>query len=142
MPARSIGVPILVLLLASPLAAALPLPVPVGTVSLAVPGSWLSNYVPPAAAATVGGALTLINLDIQYHDFVADQAYGPDSQPWCVTFRAGSCPLFWSPLIATGETTSVLGLENLVAGQVYQYYCTIHPPMRGSLVALPALPVS
>jgi plastocyanin len=87
----------------------------------------------------VGGSLTLVNADLMKHNVVADGAYGSDDQPWCTNYEDGVCPLFWSALIGTGATTQVLGLGEIEAGRTYEFYCTIHPSMKGTLVALPGL---
>lgn len=75
----------------------------------------------------------------------------PDpTQPWTtgptnpLSIQAGLCPLFWSDLISPGyngkATAPVLGLENLVAGTIYDFYCSIHQNMKAKLVALPGSP--
>ena len=45
--------------------------------------------------------------------------------------------MFWSKLIGLGVTTRVLGLRALKPGTVYTFYCTLHPGMKGKLVAMP-----
>jgi hypothetical protein len=42
-------------------------------------------------------------------------------------------PLFNTPLIGLGQTARVRGLENVVSGQTYGFFCTLHPGMRGQL---------
>lgn len=140
MAARSVPGVFLAVLIAAPLALALPLPALPLPLVLALPGAWLTNYATPVAAAAEGGSLTFVNLDLMTHNVVAFNAYGPDSQPWCYLFIAGQCPLFWSRIVGFGEQVEVQGLENLAPGSVYSYYCSPHPSMRGTLVALPAVP--
>lgn len=106
--------------------------------AVAGPGAWVSTYATPALAAEPGGALTFVNADLMRHDLVARGAYGPDSQPWCRNFLPGRCPLFWTPLLALGQESPVLGLEKLAPLGVYEFTCTIHPGMTGRLAALPA----
>lgn len=109
-----------------------------GPIVLAGPGAWTTNYATPGVAAQVGGSLLFVNGDIMRHDVVAYNAFGSDSAPWCAgAYAPGRCPLFWSALMGSGESTPVLGLENLVAGRTYTYYCSIHAGMHGTLVALP-----
>ena len=50
----------------------------------------------------------------------------------------GACPAFWSDWADLGETVTVLGLDQLAPGATYAFYCSIHPQMQGTLVALPA----
>lgn len=141
MAARSVpGVVLAALLTAAPLALALPVPAPPLPLVVALPGAWLTNYATPAAVATEGGTLTFVNLDLMTHNVVAFNAYGPGDQPWCINYVAGQCPLFWSRIIGFGEQVEVQGLDNIVPGSVYSYYCAPHPAMRGTLVALPAVP--
>ncbi|MBW3657927.1 MAG: PQQ-binding-like beta-propeller repeat protein [Actinobacteria bacterium] len=110
--------------------------VPAGTVIAAHPSSFASGYTTRAAVVPVGGELTFVNGDLAPHDVVAFSADGSDDQPWCGPFKSGDCPLFWSELIGLGESTPVLGTDHLTAGQTYDWYCTIHPSMRGTLVAV------
>ncbi|HET7482933.1 MAG TPA: hypothetical protein VFK89_08740, partial [Actinomycetota bacterium] len=53
---------------------------------------------------------------------------------WCSAYPKGSCPLFWSPSIGTGESTEVQGLQVLKSGEQYPFYCSIHPGMKGTIV--------
>lgn len=119
-----------------------------GAVVFSGPGSYLTTYTTVVAAAHKGGPLTFVNADPQLHDVVAgapgNNTIGPD-RPWCndlfgseATFAPGTCPLFWSLLIGIAETTKVWGTESLEPGVLYDFYCSIHPLMRGKLVALPA----
>jgi plastocyanin len=68
-----------------------------------------------------GGPLQFINLDVVQHDVVADRA-GPDGRP-----------LFRTPLIGTGQSAAVEGLDRVESGQSYPFYCSLHPGMRGTL---------
>lgn len=102
-----------------------------GTVITAAPGGFSAGYTPPAMVAQVSGLLTFVNADIQQHDVVSVQS-GP------LTDDSGVKRLFASHLIPAGRTSVVLGLENVVAGTVYDFTCSIHPNMKGKLVALPA----
>lgn len=123
----------LALALLAPLAvAALP-----GSPILAQAGAWVTNYATPVAAVPVGGALTFANTDLFKHDVVS-HAFGADDRPWCAGRPAGRCPLFWTPLVGTGGTTLVQGLDRIEPTQTYTFYCTLHAPMEGTLVALPA----
>lgn len=106
-------------------------------VVVAAPGAWLTTYATPLVALPPGSNLTFHNADVMRHDVVSE-AYGPDTQPWCGSFREGQCPLFWTPLIGLGKQAAVLGLENLAPGTVYWYYCTTHPPMVGAIAAVGA----
>ena len=106
-----------------------------GTVAAAGPEATIVGYATPVITAQPGGQLTFANFDLPSHDVVAYKAYGSDTQPWCGGFLPGKCPLFWSELAGTGQTVGVEGLENLVVGRTYEFYCSIHPGMRGTLIA-------
>jgi hypothetical protein len=81
-----------------------------------------------------------VNLDIASHDVRSDDP-GPDTQPWCtqLNFPAGRCPLFFTGLIGLGQTTPVLGLENLEPGRNYDFHCSLHSWMKGTLVVPPSV---
>lgn len=141
-----------------------------GPIVAAGPGAYLfvGTYTTPVAAAQVGGELTFVNGDIALHDVVARDDFAPAQCPtepgicgedvpeWCLPpkpdepwttsllnplpFAAGKCPLFATPLIGTAVTAPVEGLWFLEAGRTYRFYCTLHPWMLGTLVALPAGP--
>lgn len=101
------------------------------------PAAQFYGYASPVLAVDPTGTLTLLNVDISLHDIVAEQDMGSDDRPWCDAFEPGSCPLFWSPLVGLGERSEVQGLELLEPGRTYPFVCSIHPVMRGTLVALP-----
>ena len=120
-----------------------------GTAIVAHPGAISTGYTTPVMVVQAGGELTFVNGDIAQHDVVADE-YGPDTSDWCGPldpdrpedpntnprmFQLGRCPLFWSPLVPLGATTPVYGMENLAAGQSYEFFCSIHANMRGTIVA-------
>lgn len=126
------------LVAAAPPAATTDEPLPPYVVAAAWQGG--VGYVNEVVAVRVGGPLTLLNLDVFRHDVVSAVA-GPSDQSWCGRF-AGACPLFASDLVSAlpttgGPATRVRGLENLVAGESYAFYCSIHADMQGLLVALP-----
>jgi hypothetical protein len=100
------------------------------------------------------------------HDVATDGFGGPRKQPWCEgqddedkkprtkkskkgkkqRSKKGEhdhhhghgreCPVFWSALAGTGETSDVLGLENLKPGTSYSFLCTKHHNMKGTLIAI------
>ena len=117
------------------------MPAPAGAVVVAaVPGSASATYGTPVAVTTVGGSLTFVNGDIAPHDVVAYEDYlskkVAKKTAWCKFFPKTECPIFWSESVGTGAFTAVLGLENTESGQQYEYFCSIHPRMRGTLVTL------
>jgi plastocyanin len=109
-------------------------------VILAVPGSFQAGFTPPAATTVVGGPLEFVNTDIQPHNVTAAKDYLPrklaKKAPWCKAYGTKYCPLFTSKTIAQGAT-EILGTEYLTAGKTYQFVCTVHPKMTGTLVVLP-----
>ena len=104
------------------------------------PGAKFSGYASAVVVVQPGAKITYYNIDIEkhnvVHDAIADGVYAKKKQPWCRDFPKKKCPLFWSQLIGLGDTP-VLGLENLEAGKTYSFYCTLHPGMKGRLVAAP-----
>jgi polyvinyl alcohol dehydrogenase (cytochrome) len=112
-----------------------PPPAAAGAVVLTAPGGQYTGYLPPVVTVPVAGELTYSNYDAAPHDVVARTAKGSDDQPWCAGYSPGACPLFWSKLIGLGTSTPVLGTENLVAGESYEFFCTVHTGMRGTLIA-------
>ncbi len=117
-----------------------PLPAVQGAVIASGPGGSSLGYLTPAMVAQPGGELTYLNADIVQHDVVqyptVDGFGGPSNQPWCSRFAKGKCPVFWSDQVGLGASTPILGLENLESGTTYTFYCTIHPNMQGTLVAV------
>jgi plastocyanin len=105
------------------------------------PAGQFYGYATPAMVVQPGGTLSYANFDIVEHDVVHD--VGEDGiankkkDKWCRAFKKGECPLFWSPRASLGETVAVKGLQNLTPGEVYTFFCTLHPGMQGSLVTAP-----
>lgn len=90
----------------------------------------------PVAVAPRGGPLLYVNADLAPHNLVAADAFRSGGRPWCQSYPADGCPLFWSELIGPG-VTPVEGLEDTPPG-TYGFYCEVHPAMRGTLVVLEA----
>jgi polyvinyl alcohol dehydrogenase (cytochrome) len=88
---------------------------------VAAPGAASTSYATPVATTSVGGSLTFANLDLAKHD-VKSVELGPDGGP-----------LFSTPLIDFGETAPITGLDRVSSGKTYEFYCSIHPGMRGNL---------
>ena len=117
----------------------------------AVPGSRAGTYATPVAVVQPGDELTFINLELFPHD-VRSVEMGPDNTSWCRPaepdqprhwirnprqFPIGRCPLLWSlPITMTlgAVETKVYGTENLESGKTVEFYCTVFPSMKGSLV--------
>lgn len=107
------------------------------------PFSYIVGFTDPVIAVPEGSELSFTNADISGHN-VASVEFGPDSNFWCAEqeYLPGRCPLFWSPVIGTGATSPVFGMEQIVAGEIYEFICEPHRSvMVGTLVALPAVPV-
>ena len=115
-------------------------------VVVTVPGSIYFGYLPPVVIVEKGGTLTYSNLDSAEHDFVqdveADGFGGPKKAPWCKKMAASGddhhhshgCPAFYTPLLASGESAPVEGLENVKSGVSYTFFCTKHHNMTGTLI--------
>lgn len=107
------------------------------------PAAKFYGYTTPAMVVEKGGVLTLTNVDLERHDVVHDTETdgfgGPKKMPWCEADEHGHehgdpCPVFWSKLIGLGQTTRVLGLQNVEPGEIYTFYCTLHHGMKGKLI--------
>ena len=96
------------------------------------------GYLTPVMAVEPGGELAYANFDIVQHDVVqdvsADGVANKKKDKWCKNFDKGECPLFWSARAGLGETVQVQGLNNVESGQLYTFFCTLHPGMKGTLV--------
>jgi polyvinyl alcohol dehydrogenase (cytochrome) len=95
---------------------------PASSVIVSGPSAATYGYLTPAMVTTVGGDVSYTNGDIARHDVVATEK-GPDG-----------LPLFRSALAALGETVPVNGLDRVQAGKTYQFYCSLHPGMKGQLI--------
>ena len=107
------------------------------------------GYATPMLVVEKGGELTYANIDVVKHDVVHDvesDGFGTKKKmPWCKEPKSDghghhhehgtACPVFWSDQIGAGETTEVLGLENLKPGTIYTFFCTLHHGMKGTLIA-------
>ncbi|MDQ3962872.1 MAG: plastocyanin/azurin family copper-binding protein [Actinomycetota bacterium] len=109
-------------------------------VAAAGPGSFAAGFATPVVATTVGGTVTFFNSDVAAHNFTAAEDFVSKKRAkkaeWCASYAKGKCPLFWTPTIAAGEQTDVLGLDLVKSGETYAFICSIHPNMRGILVAI------
>lgn len=107
-------------------------------VAVTGPGGFVAGFVPPVVVVAPGEGITYANADIAPHNFVAYDAFLAKKQAkktkWCSGFDAGKCPVFWSQTIGAGQTTEVLGLENVESGKTYGFYCSLHPGMKGTLI--------
>ena len=117
-------------------------------VAVSGPAAKFWGYATPAVIVEKGGDLTYSNVDFERHDFVHDvesDGFGTHKKmPWCKKAKGADghhhdhgagCPVFWSKQIGLGETTEVLGLENLEPGTIYTFFCTLHHGMKGTLIA-------
>ena len=100
------------------------------------------GYLTPVIVIQKGDGITYTNLDLERHnvtqDVSTDGVHGSSKRKWCKLFPGGKCPIFDSPLIGLGQSESVRGLKYVKPGQVYTFYCTLHPGMKGRLIVVPA----
>lgn len=109
-------------------------------VAAAVPGSFVAGWATPVIVTPVGGPVVVGNTDIAPHQLVADGSFLPKKSakkaPWCKSYPAKSCPLFWSDAVSTGQSAQVQGLEFIQSGVQYNFRCGIHANMTGVLVGI------
>jgi len=92
-----------------------------GSTVLAGPGSYATTYWTPIMVVSAGAEqLSFTNLDLQRHD--VDHQASPQ--------------LFQSDLAGLGQTVPVVFNAHLESGQLYPFYCTLHPGMFGQIVAV------
>ena len=108
-------------------------------VAAAGPGSYAAGFLTPVVVVPPDDGLTFANADIAPHNLIATDAFVPKKKAkkvkWCSAYDKGQCPLFWSETITAGQSTEVLGLEAVESGKQYAFYCSLHPGMKGTLVA-------
>lgn len=83
-------------------------------------------FVPDETTLAEGSTLEFTNLDVAPHNVIALRN-GPDGKP-----------AFRTETITAGTTVAVEGLDKLKAG-VYDYTCTLHPEMLGTVYVEPAV---
>ena len=88
---------------------------------MAGPGAASTSYATPVVATQQGGKLSFLNLDTVQHDVNATKN-GRDGRP-----------LFHSKLTGLGETSPVEGVNHVPPG-TYEFFCSVHPGMRGQLI--------
>ena len=104
------------------------------------PGGFAAGFATPVAVAPVGGPLTFVNGDIQPHNVIATSDFLPKKvakkTEWCKNYGKTKCPIFWSATVGLGGQAPVLGLENIESGAQYEFFCSVHPGMKGTLVGI------
>jgi plastocyanin len=83
------------------------------------------RYGTPTVTIAQGESVTFTNHDVDSHNVTAT-ANGPDGKP-----------LFASATISLGQTARADGTQYLASGS-YQFDCTLHPFMKGTLVVTSA----
>lgn len=109
-------------------------------IAAAGPGGFAAGYATPLVIAPAATGVTFINGDIAPHNVIANEDFFKKKEAkkveWCSNYPKKKCPVFWSETASVGETAEVLGIENLVSGQQYSFFCSIHPGMKGTLIAI------
>lgn len=134
------------LVLVVPLALATPAQLETRIVVTAADAVGLSTrggYATPVVVADLDGTLVVSNTDpLAQHDILS-QALANEEETWCARYAGHhACPLFVSPLVpplgldGTVYEASVEGLDNLVPGTAYPFFCSVHHWMSGTLVAI------
>jgi plastocyanin len=90
-----------------------------------------AGYLTPNVSISKGEALTFTNLDVAAHDVISRQTYRPKRKKGKP--RPPARPLFASALIGLGESAEVEGIERVKSGKSYEFYCSLHASMTGTL---------
>lgn len=111
--------------LAAPAAAQ---PLPEGVVNVvAGPQASATNYVTTQVLSSSGTTVSFLNLDTTTHD-VTSRA----TKTVVVKKKKRVVPLFHAPITASGGVSAIPGTEGLAPGS-YDFYCSLHPGMTGTL---------
>lgn len=95
----------------------------VGSTVVAGPGAVYTTYLTPVAVVQASNPkLSFTNLDVAPHD--VDHKPGP-----------GQPALFGNDPIGLGQSAPVNFFGSLQAGTTYDFYCSVHPGMFGTLIA-------
>lgn len=108
-------------------AAAQPLPEGASQVVSGPQGS-ATNYLTPQVVTTAGSVVSFTNLDQTTHDVTSR-----DTRVVVVRKKKKTVPLFSAPITSGGQMSEIPGTEALKAGS-YDFYCSLHPGMTGTLV--------
>lgn len=101
------------------------------------PAAHLTGFGTPVVVVSRSAPLTYVNGDVLFgHNVEASSTYGPGTNYWCPIYPVGECPLFWSPIIGTGQTI-VDGISGTEVGKSYAFRCAPHPWMTGLIVVGP-----
>jgi polyvinyl alcohol dehydrogenase (cytochrome) len=84
------------------------------------PGAATAGYATRTALTRAGRPAEFVNADITAHDVIAKQR-GKNGKP-----------VFRSPLVSAGQISPIAGIDQLDPG-VYDFYCSLHTNMTGSL---------
>lgn len=110
-------------------------PAALDTHAITYQGEGSGEYLVTQLVVDNAGSLTLTNADLRSHDLVAVDD-GPDDKAWCVRYANRGCPLFASPLVGLGGQAQVQGIEGLESLGSYEFYCSIHPWMTGTITVI------
>lgn len=107
-------------------------------VAAAGPGAFAAGYATRVVVTPAGGPVTFVNGDAADHTLTAADAKLPKRvakrTKRCRGYSPRSCPLFTTPVVASGESAEVEGLNRVKAGRQYDFVCQIHGSMTGTLV--------
>jgi plastocyanin len=109
-------------------------------VGVAIPGSEAAGFGTPVVVVPSGQSVTFVNADaLSFGHNLSSVARFPGAAPsyatWCRGVQQGFCSVFWTPNLDAGQTSPVLGVDRLAAGQ-YAFRCTLHVRMTGTLVVV------
>lgn len=111
--------------------------------TVTLPASDNYGYLPTDLVVASGAEVTFLNLDPVAspdgapHNVISRLFRTDKNRPWCVNFPGtAKCPLLYTPLISALETAPVQGVADLTPGVEYEFYCTLHSRMVGTITVL------
>ena len=105
---------------------------PVPSLAVAGPQAPTVGFATQTVVMVTGQGLTFANGDTTGHD-ITSKLTKPMKLKFGKKYYTIQVPLFRSESLSAGATGPVVGVESLKPG-TYQFYCSLHTSMTGSLI--------